>query len=71
MLPVAHRSHARKPRPTIPVRVAGPIVAILVSQTAIRTIVQIAETPRTTSACAVRAIESGNVSRYQTLKEKL
>ena len=64
MLPVAHCSNARNPRPTVPVRVAGPIVATLVGQTTIATVVQVAETPRTTSASGVRAIESGTVSRH-------
>ena len=57
-----NRSAARKPRPTIPVRVAGPIVAILVGETTIAAVVQVAKAPRTTHASGVRANEGGRVT---------
>lgn len=54
----------RKPRTTIPVRVRGRIVAILVRQARISVIVEIAVTPRATNASRVRTIEAA-VSRQE------
>ena len=57
-----YRPRHREPRRAIPVGVPRGIVAILVSQASIGTIVQVAKAPGATNARRVRATEGGHLA---------